>query len=125
MDIVTKYLFVSPTHYENGKLTGAHKRFIELAYSFAKTEKVTVLSHGFPKRENIDINILELQNIKLRGMPKHFIGIMETILYLEKNAIECDYAISFGPTETFSLYKCGYRSIITFFRENLIDYLSC
>ena len=117
-----RYIFVSNTNFESGKLTGAHKRFLELVKSISKNEEVSLVTYNIPQLfdcKNITFYKLEKQ---IKYLPDHIAGMVSICKALKKNKIVYDYAISFGPISTICYKLCGYKNIISLFREDIVGY---
>lgn len=120
-----KYLFASATDFVNGKLTGAHRRFLELISYIAQTEKVAFVGRTNPQLENIkNITIYPIDPDIGANLPKHVAGGLAIFQVLKKNKdlLECDYAVSFGPPTTICYWLAGVKHIVSLFREDLIGY---
>ena len=120
------YLFISNVNFASGKLTGAHRRFLELIVEIAKNSNVILVSHKIPQLdgvENIFSYHFELKKNKL--IPTHIKGMIEIcrILNKYKREIKYDYAMAFGQVNAVCYWLCGYKNIISLFREDLIGYL--
>ncbi len=121
------YLFITYSDFSQ-KLTGAHRRFLELVKGISRENKVIVIAKYLPKEVfNENVKWLRLANINESFFPKHIIGMAEMICSLlrYKQELRYDFAISFAPQITICLGWCGYENIISLFRENLIEYQKC
>lgn len=119
------YLFATPTNYKSGKLTGAHRRFLELVREFSKTSKVILLSDEIPQLEmNSNITWHRMVNRKSKILPHHISGMLNMSKHLKKikKVIEYDVAVSFSPTTTICYKSAKIKNIISLFREDLIGY---
>lgn len=118
------FLFVTDTYYKDGKLTGAHKRFLELVRGISKSANVILITREIPQLEDIEAERYYIGEKKRRRIPAHINGMIDLAITLLKNRnkLSYDYAISFGPTNTICLKWCGYKHIISLFREDLIGY---
>lgn len=118
------FLFVTDTYYKEGKLTGAHKRFLELVRGISKIANVILITRDIPQLKDIEAERYLIGEKRRRIIPAHINGMMDlahTLIKI-KNKLSYDYAISFGPTNTICLKWCGYKHIISLFREDLIGY---
>ena len=118
------YLFITTTDYYNNKMTGAHRRFLELVRGVAKTNKVILVSTGVPQlEEEANIQQYRIKPCTLRA-PAHIKSILELCKGLSKikSKIHYDHAISFHATNTFCYKVCGYKHIVSLFREDLVGY---
>ena len=125
MDTRKKYLFASYTDFNGGKLTGAHRRFLELLTHVAETEEVIYVGRPAGKISSLE-NVITYpidQNLG-KWLPKHLQGAYTIFKALRRNkkSIICDYAISFGPVTSICYWTAGIRHIISLFREDLIGY---
>jgi len=121
-----KYLFISATNFESGKLTGAHKRFLELVNRIAMDNDVILLASSIPKSlSNVKIQFFCLEK-KKKYLPEHLSALLSLskTLYKIKKILDYDYAISFGMINTIAYKICGYKHIITLLREDPIGYLN-
>lgn len=125
MDKPKVYLFASYTDYGSGKLTGAHRRFLELLTCAAKVARVIYVGRPAPQ-------LAELENVTIypvaldagRWLPKHLAGgyaIYKT-LKQNKKQIVYDCAVSFSPVTSICYWLAGIRNIVSLFREDLIGY---
>ncbi len=120
------YLFVSYTDFEHGKLTGAHKRFLELVRYLSKDNKIIMVSHAVPQLSECDnIEFYYIENPKIKKLPMHLKGMCAIVKKLKeiKNKVSYDYAISFAAVYTVCLKQTGYKNIVTLLREDTIEYL--
>lgn len=120
------YLFATPTNYKNGKLTGAHRRFLELVQEFSKNDTVILISGEIPQLEkNNNIIWYKISNHKNKFIPSHIAGMININKKLKqlKHKVTYDRAVSFGPTITICYKVSGIHSITSLFREDLIGYL--
>lgn len=118
------FLFVTDTYYKDGKLTGAHKRFLELVRGTSKIANVILITREIPQLYDVEAERYLIGGGKRRRVPDHLNGMIDLAhtLVRVKNKLRYDYAISFGPTNTICLKWCGYKNIISLFREDLIGY---
>lgn len=118
------FLFVSDTYYKDGKLTGAHKRFLELVRGASKIGNVILITREIPQLNDIEATRCLIGEKRRKFFPLHISGMIDlmNVLLRIKTKIHYDYAISFGPTNTIPLQWCGYHNIISLFREDLIGY---
>ena len=121
------YLFISNTDFEKNKLTGAHRRFIELVMGAAKKSKVLVLSNYIPQLENEEckknITFSYLNKTGYVFFPYHIKTLFKLVYKLiSLKPIAFKHAIAFGPIQTVAYWLAGYHNIISLFRENLIGY---
>lgn len=119
------YLFITNTNYHNNKVTGAHRRFIELINSIGRDNKVILVSTDkTPGFDNTNIERVYIQDKKYKLLPSHvnrLIIISAALRKLKKN-IKYDYAVSFGPVDTVCYGLNGYKNIITLLREDFLGY---
>lgn len=118
------FLFVKDTYYKDGKLTGAHKRFLELVRGVSKIGNVILITREIPQLDDIEATRYLIGEKRRNNVPMHISGMIDLGYALKriKNKIHYDYAISFGPTNTICLKWCGYHNIVSLFREDLIGY---
>ena len=119
-----KYLFISGTDFANRKLTGAHKRFIELVNSFADRNEVTLVGYPYKEFENKDISFLPILHRIGQKLPNHiseFLTLKKALSEYKKN-IKYDVAIAFGPTAAIAYKQTGFKNVVSLFREDLIGY---
>ena len=119
-----RYLFISATDFENRKLTGAHKRFIELVNSIAVNNEVVLISHKYSGFENKHIELIPITEIKGKSLPNHISELFTLTYFLKKykKTISYDVAIAFGAHTAIAYYLAGYTNIVSLFREDLIGY---
>lgn len=118
------FLFVTDTRYVNGKLTGGHKRFLELVNGISRENDVVLISRKIPGLKNANIKNFVIEKDRKTFLPLHIkkmIAICK-ILRREKRNINYDYAISFCPADTLCYGVCGYGNIITLLREDFVGY---
>ncbi len=119
------YLMATNTDYVNGRLTGAHFRFLELAKGLAKENKVIIISKRIPQLENEE-NIV-FYYIK-GNCPRFFPDHIATMLLIAKMSRkikkheEYDASISFTPFISIAYRLGGIKKIASLFREDLIGY---
>ncbi len=118
------YLFISSTHFKDNKLTGAHRRFLELVRGIAGTDHVILITREIPQLNDINAERFLIGERRRKKIPAHINGMIDLcrILYKVKKKITYDYAISFGPCNTICYKWCGYHNVISLFREDLIGY---
>ena len=119
------FLLITNTDYEKRNATGAHKRFLELVKSASKNNKVVLISRSIPElKECKNIKHYELPQKSGHFTPSHIEKIIRIskVLRKKKKDIEYDYAVSFGPADTFCYGISGYKNIATLFREDFIGY---
>lgn len=118
------YLFITYTNYESGKLTGAHKRFLELVKGIARENDILLISPNIPQLKDIP----HIQTIRtspcMLHLPAHVKGILELTRCLQrvKHTIHYDYAIAFHAVHALCYELCGYHNITSIFREDLVGY---
>lgn len=122
---MSTYLFVSYTDFEFGKLTGAHKRMLELVKYLSENNKIIMISRRIPQLseyKNIDYYYININ--KNSKIPMHIKGMMAIQQKLReiKSNIKYDYAIAFATVYAVCYKKTGYHSIITLIREDTIEY---
>ena len=118
------FLFINSVDFNNGNLTGGHKRFLELVKSISEKNDVVLVSRKKSGLEGPNIKNIEVcANLKT-WIPSHWMKIIifSKILRREKSNIKYDYAISFGPADTVCYKLSGYDNIITLFREDFVGY---
>lgn len=118
------FLFITNTKYDGGKLTGGHKRFLELVKGVAKKNNVILVSRKIPELKEDGIKVFEVPEGRKTFLPSHInkILVISKILKREKKNIKYDYAISFGPADTICYKMSGYGNIVTLFREDYVGY---
>lgn len=119
------YLFITDTDFKTGKLTGAHKRFLELVRGIGEKNKIILISHRIPQLQDVQgITFYEIGDCKIH-IPIHIKGMIELCkkLVAVKGELKYDYAISFGPSNTICYSLCGYKNIVSLFREDAMEYL--
>lgn len=118
------YLFVTDTDFKNGNLTGAHKRFLELVKGISKNANIILVTREIPQLKNIIAKRYYIEKKQYKNLPNHVNGMINLYKKLKiiRSQIKYDYAISFGPSNTICLYFCGYKNIISLFREDLLGY---
>lgn len=118
------YLFISYTYFNDNKLTGAHRRFLELVRGIASTDNIILITRDIPQLNDIKAERFSIGEKKRKKIPAHINGMIDLchILYKIKKKITYDYAISFGASYTICYKWCGYPNIISLFREDLIGY---
>lgn len=119
------FLFITDTDYEKGNLTGAHKRFLELVKDISESYNVMLVSRAIPELKGYDnVKRYDLPKKNPRFVPAHINKIIKIcrILHKEKKNIVYDYAVSFGPVDTFCYGINGYKNITTLFREDFVGY---
>lgn len=119
------YLFATTTNYKNGKLTGAHRRFLELVKEFSKTSKVILISGDISQSElNENITWHKIENPKIKFLPYHLSGMLHISRQLHKlkKNLKYDIAVSFSPMITICYKKAGIKNIVTLFREDVVGY---
>lgn len=120
-----QYLFVSETEFNGNRMTGAHRRFLELARAISKTSPVTLISYNPPDLAGMDnITHYPLTERKNPKLPDHIAGmlVLYNALRRYKSKLDCDYVISFGATNTICCKLAGFKHIVSLFREDLIGY---
>ena len=119
------YLMATNTDYVNGRLTGAHYRFLELVKGLAKTDKVLIISRGIPQLEGC-ANIIEchIANSDCKYIPDHIASIVKIVKSLKriKKQYDFDAAVSFTPFITIAFGLSGLKNVVSLFREDLIGY---
>lgn len=121
------YLFVSYTDFANGRLTGGHRRFLELANGLQRDSRVVVVSPVAPQlHKGINLTHYQIDLVKSDILPKHIQGAMSIRKALKgvSEVTTCDYAISFNPVHTLLLNNGGAKNIVSLFREDLIGYMN-
>jgi len=118
------YLFITDTDYMNGKLTGAHRRFLELVHGISKNDNVILVSYEIPQLDDISVTQYLLENTVRKTIPHHINSLINKCKKLLeiKNDIKYDYAISFGINTSICYKLCGYKNVISLFREDAIEY---
>lgn len=118
------FLFISSTLFSKCNLTGAHWRFLELIQGLSKTNNIILISRQIPQLGNINAKRYFIDEEERYGLPKHIDGMLSLCMMLRKlkNKISYHYAISFGVVDAICYRICGYKNIISLFREDLIEY---
>lgn len=125
MDKRKKYLFASYTDFGGGKLTGAHRRFLELLTAVAKTAEVTFVGCPAPQLDGLaNVTVYPINSNVWKKLPKHLAGgyAVYKVLKQIKKGLDCDYAVSFSPVTTICYRMAGIRHIVSLFREDMIGY---
>ena len=120
-----KYLFVSYTDFDSGKLTGAHRRFLELLTSVSGVANVVFVGRPSQKIERLrNVKVYPIDPNVGKKLPKHLAGGYSIYKTLRKNKEtgKCDYAIAFTPITAIFCWMAGIKHIVSLFRENLIGY---
>lgn len=118
------YLFITDTDFKDSKLTGAHKRYLELLRGVSKNNKIILVSSENPQIKDLaNIIFYEIKKSKLK-LPSHVCGMIElcSVLRKIKSKIQYDYAISFSASNTICYWACGFNNITTLLREDIIEY---
>lgn len=118
------YLFITDTDYNSGKITGAHRRFLELVKGVAEHNKVVLIASNIPQlRDDERIRMISTTSCKF-NLPAHIRGMIELIGGLKnaKGKVTYDYAVSFHATNTICYKLCGYKKVTSIFREDLVGY---
>lgn len=121
------FIFISETNFKNKRLTGAHKRFLELVRTLAERDDVILVTNEIPQLQEIkNITFYYIKESKM-NFPSHIKGIIDIwkVLHKIKKNINYDYAISFGASSTLCYFLAGYNNIVSLFREDTIGYLKC
>ena len=120
----TKYVFATYVNYKSGKLTGAHKRYLELIEGLAREEKVIVFSKGIPQLNvNQNIELHDIKETKIdRYIPNHVLSIFQIARTLKKDKLTNVKAVAFGAANVLGFRLAGIKNIVTLFREDLIEY---
>lgn len=119
------YFLTTDTDFQTGKLTGAHKRFLEFVKETAQVSDVILLTYPIPQLEGNDrIKWYPLDDKVSFAAPDHVAGMFVTIKSLKKikKTVNYDYAVAFGPTIAICYAVCGYTNIISLFREDIVGY---
>lgn len=122
------YLFITDTNYAKGKLTGGHRRLLELIRSVEEDNKVIIVSRSIPQLDDIkdkgNITFHYISDKKLPILPHHISSFLKLACTLRQLRIShYDYAIAFNPMFTLAYRLAGYNRIISLFREDLIGYM--
>lgn len=120
-----KYIFASYTDFGSGKLTGAHRRFLELLTSVAKNADVVFVGRPAPQIEALDnVTVYSIDPEAGKKLPKHLAGGYAIYKSLKQNkkALSCDHAVSFSPVTSICYRMAGVKHIVSLFREDLIGY---
>ena len=117
------YLFINATDFTARRLTGAHRRFIELVRGIARHNRVILISGEVPQLADISIehHPIRLPNVKL---PHHIRALwaMCAALRALKKTVQYDYAVSFNANHSVCYRLCGYGRVVSLFREDLVEY---
>ena len=115
----------SPTDFGKKKLTGAHRRFLELASKISVNNSLTLVTSIMPTvNKNKNINHICISTDSIWKFPDHVSGMINVykgLKHVKRKEIDC--AISFNTYITVCYWLAGYRNIVSLFREDLIDYL--
>lgn len=120
-----KYLFASYTDFGSGRLTGAHRRFLELLTCVAQSADVEFVGRPAPQLDGAaQVTLHPIDPNAGRRLPKHLAGGFAIYKALRKNksVLNCDYAVSFSPVTTICYRMAGVKHIVSLFREDLIGY---
>lgn len=119
------FLFITDTDYEKGNITGAHRRFLELVKGASKNNNVILISRDIPElKGSNNIKCYRLPKKSNHFLPSHIEKIIRIrkVLRRKRKNMQYDYAVSFGPADTFCYGISGYKKITTLFREDFIGY---
>lgn len=119
------FLFSTYTKFADAKLTGAHRRFLELIKHLAKDNQVILVSPSVPQLGDIaNIRYYTVESKQRKWLPCHLNGALNVYVALRKNktSIYCDYACSFNPVISICYGLVGIGHIVSLFREDLIGY---
>ena len=97
---------------------------LELIRDISKSDDVILVTRDVPQLSDIEAKRFPIGE-RRKSIPVHINGMIDvckTLLRIKKE-IQYDYAISFDPDITLCYKWCGYRNIISLFRENLIGYI--
>lgn len=122
---MASFLLITSTDYKSTKITGAHKRFLELAIGLSRNNKVIIVCYGIPELNNYQsITQLVITKPSKLKLPISLRGVLDLSRFLKKNKsiIIYDYAISFDPITTLTYKIAGFKHVTTLFREDLINY---
>ena len=118
------YLFINGTDFTARRLTGAHKRFLELVRGIARHNRVILVSGEVPQLADIasiEHHPIRFPNLKL---PHHLRALWAMCATLQglKKTIRYDHAVSFNANHSVCYRLCGYGHVVSLFREDLIEY---
>lgn len=125
MDNKKTYLFASYTKFASRKLTGAHRRFLELIKSVAQDAQVLFVGYDVPQLKDVEnVTFFTVSEKERKGLPKHLAGAADVLEGLKKyrRELSCDYAVSFSPVISMCYWMTGIKHIVSLFREDLIGY---
>ena len=119
---VKTYLLINDSKLNSPKLTGAHRRFIELVKSLCEDNKVILGTEHIDQLDGYpNISYLRYKTTEINFLPAHINGMISLLRTLPLR-LEYDYAISFGPADTCCFWLKRYRKVVSLFREDLIGY---
>lgn len=119
-----KYFLLNNHDFNNNKLTGAHRRFLELIKYLAENEnnEIILATRNIKVFEGIkNIKYIPYKEVKFGFLPSHICGFLSMLKTIPKN-LNFDIAISFAPINTLCIKIKGYKNIVSLFREDLIGY---
>ena len=120
------YVFATYSDYKSGKLTGAHRRYLELINYVSEKNQVILVSGEIPQLTHPErIKQYSIPNGKIGGIiPFHISGMirLKAVLTRIQKCENYDEVIIFGAPNTICAYQSGMKNINVFFREDLIGY---
>lgn len=118
------YLFITDTFYNSTNLTGAHCRFLELVREVSKTCNIILVSRDIPQLNDLIAVRYKIGEKKRKYIPYHINGMLDICKTLKriKKKIQYDYAISFSVNSSYYYKICGYKNVISIFRDDFIGY---
>ncbi len=123
------YLFITDTNFESGKLTGGHKRLLELVKGLSRNSYVIVISRKIPQLLNWEymnnIEFIYVNGNRKKWLPYHLNALVKLTRELKKRKTELqyDYAVAFGANYALAYKLAGYKHIVSLFREDLLGYM--
>lgn len=121
------YIFASYTDFASGRLTGAHRRFLEYMHYAAQHNHVVFVGTAGSEKvlQSKNITLYEIDSfLPSQKLPQHIAGGYAIYRTLKKHirTLSYDYAVSFNPVITIAYDCAGLQHIVSLFREDLIGY---
>ena len=124
---MAKYIFANGVNNFQGSLTGAHRRYLELIRYLSGENVVTLVCAPLPELDgNKNIHKINIPTCKIGCLPYSWSGLIHSVRGLKGTAAEgYDWAVSFGPWQTFAFRLAGIKQILTLLREDTLNYIAC
>ena len=119
------YIFAAFTDFTSGKMTGAHRRFLELLTYVAQNAQVIYVGRKAPMLDEMPNVRCYIVEDKAPGFLPAHLGegyVLYKKLRQIRKKISWDYAVSFHPVYTICYNWAGYNRIVSLFREDLVGY---